>query len=325
MGEELTLYLSVSPIAMSAMLIKEEHIVQRPAYYVNKVLLGAPRLLDFIVEFTYSEEDDTPIPDVELAKGGETKENIGDTARWKLFEDSSSNQHGYGVGLILRTPSSEQKEYAIHIEFKATNNEAEYETLPSELRVAIEFGIPQEKNKQVDIVANLASTFNFTTDRNVPIKFLPKSSIDIAKTNVCQATVEPTWIDDITGYIESGELSFGETPYSVYEIESVIPVKIGMPSFYTLNFNKKINEIELRLNLDLLVEKRERAQMRQVAYEHQMEKDFNMRVKHQAFQPGDLVLREFTLATKELNTRKLSPTWEGPHKAVRFSGHELIG
>ena len=32
-------------------------------------------------------------------------------------------------------------EYAIRIEFKATNNEAEYEALLAELRVAIELGV----------------------------------------------------------------------------------------------------------------------------------------------------------------------------------------
>ena len=41
MSEELILYLSVSPIAVSALLIKKEDKVQNPVYYVNKALLGA--------------------------------------------------------------------------------------------------------------------------------------------------------------------------------------------------------------------------------------------------------------------------------------------
>ena len=40
-GEELILYLSVSPTAVSAVLIKEECKVQMPIYYVSKVLLEA--------------------------------------------------------------------------------------------------------------------------------------------------------------------------------------------------------------------------------------------------------------------------------------------
>ena len=41
MGDELILYLFVSPTAVSAVLVKEENKVQRPIYYVSKVLLGA--------------------------------------------------------------------------------------------------------------------------------------------------------------------------------------------------------------------------------------------------------------------------------------------
>ena len=55
--------------------------------------------------------------------------------------DGSSNQHGYGAGLVLQTTSSEHMEYAIHIGFKATNNEAEYEALLIGLRIAIELGV----------------------------------------------------------------------------------------------------------------------------------------------------------------------------------------
>ena len=50
----------------------------------------------------------------------------------------------------------------------------------------------------------------------------------------------------------------GEMPYSmVFGTESVIPVKIRMPSFRTSNFDKKNNDAELRYNLNLLDEKRE--------------------------------------------------------------------
>ena len=48
----------------------------------------------------------------------------------------------------------------------------------------------------------------------------------------------------------------------VYGTESVIPVKIGMPSFRTSNFDKENNETELRLNFDLLDKKRELADVR---------------------------------------------------------------
>ena len=40
-GEELFLYLAVSPIVISAALIREEERVQKPVYYANRVLRGA--------------------------------------------------------------------------------------------------------------------------------------------------------------------------------------------------------------------------------------------------------------------------------------------
>ena len=55
--------------------------------------------------------------------------------------DGSSNQYGYGAGLVLQTLSSEHMEYTIHIGFKTTTNEAEYETFLVKRRVAIELGV----------------------------------------------------------------------------------------------------------------------------------------------------------------------------------------
>ena len=40
MGEDLILYLSMSPIATSVVLIMDEDIVLKPLYYVSKVLIG---------------------------------------------------------------------------------------------------------------------------------------------------------------------------------------------------------------------------------------------------------------------------------------------
>ncbi|GFS29094.1 hypothetical protein Acr_00g0005330 [Actinidia rufa] len=121
-------------------------------------------------------------------------------------------------------------------------------------------------------------------------------------------------------YHTTSRIPTGETPYSmVFGTESVIPVEIGMPSFRTSNFDKESNEAELKLNLDLLEERRENAELRQAAYKCQVAKYYNQRVKHRSFLPGDLVLRRVTLSTKEPNAGKLSPTWEGPYKVIKVS------
>ncbi|GKA99121.1 hypothetical protein Tco_0827058 [Tanacetum coccineum] len=52
--------------------------------------------------------------------------------------------------------------------------------------------------------------------------------------------------------------SNGETPFSLtYGTEAVIPVEIDMPTHRTSSANEKTNDQELRLNLDLLDERRE--------------------------------------------------------------------
>ena len=70
-----------------------------------------------------------------------------------------------------------------------------------------------------------------------------------------------------------GRIPTDEMPFSmVYGTESVISAKIGMPNFRISNCDKKNNKVELRLNFDLLDKKRKRAEIRQVAYKHQVVK-----------------------------------------------------
>ena len=67
--------------------------------------------------------------------------------------------------------------------------------------------ILREENKQADALANLTSAFDFISNKSVFLKFLPNPSIDVAKT-ICQATIEPTWMDGIATYLKVGELPF---------------------------------------------------------------------------------------------------------------------
>ena len=50
---------------------------------------------------------------------------------------------------------------------------------------------PKEENKKADALANLASAFDFISDRNIPLEFLPNPSIEVVKT-VCQAEASPS-------------------------------------------------------------------------------------------------------------------------------------
>ncbi|GJS57991.1 reverse transcriptase domain-containing protein [Tanacetum coccineum] len=110
--------------------------------------------------------------------------------------------------------------------------------------------------------------------------------------------------------------SNGETPFSLtYGTEAVIPTEIGMPTHRTSNLNEKTNDQELRLNLDLLEERREIAAIREARYKQHVEKYYNKKVRHVQFQVGEFVLRK-NEASRAVNTGKLGPTWEGPYKVI---------
>jgi ribonuclease HI len=60
---------------------------------------------------------------------------------WTPFFSGSSRKHGAGAGQLLLTPSGEQFKYMLHLDFKATNNMAEYETLIFGLSTALSLGV----------------------------------------------------------------------------------------------------------------------------------------------------------------------------------------
>ena len=50
--------------------------------------------------------------------------------------------------------------------------------------------IPRDENKKAYTLANLASAFDFISDRSIPMEFFPKPSIEIAKTSVILKKVQ---------------------------------------------------------------------------------------------------------------------------------------
>ncbi|XP_074271211.1 uncharacterized protein LOC141595136 [Silene latifolia] len=67
-------------------------------------------------------------------------ENKGDQ-RWILYVDGPSNMRGIGVGLVLRSPQGEKLIQAVRCDFRATNNEAEYEALILGLQLALDLRV----------------------------------------------------------------------------------------------------------------------------------------------------------------------------------------
>ncbi|GFZ19568.1 hypothetical protein Acr_28g0002730 [Actinidia rufa] len=250
------------------------------------------------------------------------------------------------VGLVLQTPSGDQIEYAICIGFRATNNEVEYKAFLAGLRVVVGLGVESldafSDSQLIVIISDNARQLDndrfklLCSDLNISHHFFspghPQANGQVKVSNrtilrnlkVRLEKSKSKWVEDLPcilwAYHTTSRIPTGKTSFSiVYRTASVIPVEIGLPNFRTSNFDKEHNEIKLRLNLDLIDEKRECAKVCKASYKHQVTQYYNQRVKHKSFLLGDLVLKKVTLATKEVNFEKLAPTWECPYKAIRVS------
>nr|GEY91783.1 reverse transcriptase domain-containing protein [Tanacetum cinerariifolium] len=115
--------------------------------------------------------------------------------------------------------------------------------------------------------------------------------------------------------------SHGNTPFSLtYGTEVVIPVEIGMPTYRTAAVDVVNNDKELRLNLDFLEERRERAAVCEARAKSKMIKYYNARVRGVAFKPGDFVYRSND-ASHAVAGGKLGPKWEGPYEVTEALGN----
>ncbi|GFS34938.1 hypothetical protein Acr_00g0036840 [Actinidia rufa] len=160
--------------------------------------IKAQVLADFIAEFTY---DIIPDPERILPKVKTLKKPIqkDDLARWKLSVDGSSNQYGCGAVLVLQTPSVQRDYLAKDIRMVAYLDKVK--TISTKIKDFKICQIPRKENRK----ANLASAFDFTSDRSILLEFLPNLSIEVSKT-ICQAAAHPTWMDNNVACLTDGKL-----------------------------------------------------------------------------------------------------------------------
>ncbi|XP_021984866.1 uncharacterized protein LOC110880703 [Helianthus annuus] len=89
-------------------------------------------LADFVTE--------VPVDKIKDCEIVETPVQDTSNELWLLYTDGASNEDGVGAGLRLVSPEKHEFTYAIKLDFKNTNNEAEYEAFLVGLRLAIKMG-----------------------------------------------------------------------------------------------------------------------------------------------------------------------------------------
>jgi hypothetical protein len=98
-------------------------------------------LVDFIVEWTPPPSaPGGPDPNSDPTPA-EPRAPVFTEPHWTLFFDGSARQQCGGAGVVLIDPSGDQVKYMVHLEFMATNNMAEYESLIFGLSTALSLGI----------------------------------------------------------------------------------------------------------------------------------------------------------------------------------------
>ncbi|XP_020997169.1 uncharacterized protein LOC110280453 [Arachis duranensis] len=88
--------------------------------YETRTTIKAQCLTDFMAEYAGDQEEAS--------------------TTWELYVDRSSNKIGSGAGIILVNQEGTQIEVSLKFEFPTSNNQAEYEALIEELKLAEEVG-----------------------------------------------------------------------------------------------------------------------------------------------------------------------------------------
>nr|GEU79234.1 reverse transcriptase domain-containing protein [Tanacetum cinerariifolium] len=216
--------------------------------------------------------------------------------------------------------------------------------------------VPRSKNKKADALSKIASTSFAHLSKQEGGKKAPHKgpTVRIIGGNSLQAVVpyvvvkmcwtapgrkeqtkvwekesRPAWARGLRIRLKNSPTSIGpimiksshgDTPFSpTYGTEVVIPAEIGMLTYRTAAVDVVYNDEVLRLNQDLLEERRERAAICKAKAKLKMMKYYNARVRDVTFRPGDFIYRSND-ASHAVAGGKLGPKWERPYEVTDALG-----
>ncbi|XP_043811023.1 uncharacterized protein LOC122723300 [Manihot esculenta] len=120
--------------------------------YRPRTSIKSQALADFIAECSFNEEQGKS---TFKALGSGREEEPLQEFEWKSYVDGASSTGGSGAGMMLKGPGEFKVCYALRLEFKASNNLAEYEALINGMLVAMEVGVTDlEVNSDSQLVIN---------------------------------------------------------------------------------------------------------------------------------------------------------------------------
>nr|GEW52410.1 reverse transcriptase domain-containing protein [Tanacetum cinerariifolium] len=215
--------------------------------------------------------------------------------------------------------------------------------------------VPRSMNKKKDALSKIASTSFAHLSKQVLVEVLETKSITGKEVTAVIEEEGPTWMTELVDYLKEGILPEDEKEARKLRLkarqyeplfegsgEGQIPdsrhgllhkvdrskggsndyrrAEIGMPTYRTAAVDVVNNDEELRLNLDLLEERRELAAVSEAKSKSKMMKYYNARVRGVALKPGDFVYRSND-ASHAVAGGKLGPKWEGPYEVTKALGN----
>ncbi|KAK3038382.1 hypothetical protein RJ639_030282 [Escallonia herrerae] len=295
-GEDLFLYLSVSEVAVSLVLIREAEGKQKPVYYVQA-------LSDFIVECTMPED----LPQLILSEASDS---------WLLYDDGSSKIVLKSQRGGLRVKRSSRRNLWATLGQKNSG--------PQDLEARL---LLAKDAKGRGLSINLYFTSVAYPQSNGQTENMNRSILQGLKKKLDEA--KGAWVDELPKVL----WAYRTTPHSVTEetpfllcfgTEALLPVEVSLPTVRVLQFSKEGNETNLRGNLDLLDEVRAQALDRVISTKQRVARHYNRKVRTRIFRVGDLVLRKLEVSNPKAAIGKLSPNWEGRYKVTKLSKHIRI-
>ncbi|GKB15439.1 reverse transcriptase domain-containing protein [Tanacetum coccineum] len=265
----------------------------------------------------------------------------------RLYTDGESNNEGSRANLILIAPNDVEYSYVLRLNFSNFNNDVEYEALLAGLRIAMEMQV-KDIHAFVDsklVASQVEGSYEAKeqrTGRPTPLESWKRFNLIISKEVLVEVLnerpVEAQEGMDIVGPLSEGP---GRVKYLIVitdyftkwmeakPLATITGKQVGNEAVERANrsllrgIKTRLEkggsawvEEELRLNLDLLEERREIAAIREAKYKQQVEKYYNKKVRYVQFKVGEFVLRK-NEASRANNIGKLGPTWEGPYKVIQ--------
>ena len=108
--------------------------------------------------------------------------------------------------------------------------------------------------------------------------------------------------------------------FLAHGMEAVIPLEVGLPTLRSELCDQGLNDLNVARELDLAEERREAAAIRLAAYQQQLARGYNQKVKERRFTVGELVLKKTLPGDRNPNEGKPAPNWLGPFKVISAVG-----